>query len=541
MKLIRAIVSSSASVAFAFSAFAGGKDALPHHPLDSLARPPHHVKQAKTHSTLSPYGYTVQQIKHAYGFDQITGDGTGQTIAIVNAYGSPTLQSDLNTFCAAYGIPTTTLQIYYPQGAPQGTAYDWSLETTLDVQWAHAIAPGATIVVVIAKSATFANLLDAVDYAANLGAKQVSMSWGAPEFSSETSYDYHFNRPGISFFASSGDNGSVVEWPAASPLVTSVGGTSLQLDTQGNILSETAWSGSGGGTSIYEFRPGYQNGWNTTGGRGVPDVSYNGDPNTGFPVYLQDYYGAAGWMTVGGTSAGTPQWAALAALVNSTRTQALGAWNTALYSTAGTNYSQFFRDITTGSNGGYNATWSYDFVTGLGSPVASQFVPVAPSSTVAVVNGGFENPDVGSNSFGAFAYGPATSGGQAWTFQGNSGVSGNGSGFTGGNPGAPEGKQVAFLQMNTAVISQTLSFPAGGNYVLTLATALRVQWNQGPQTVEAYLDNNYVGSFSPWSGDYQSVSLPFSTTAGAHVLSFRGTTTQDGTAFIDNVAVTRQP
>ena len=323
----------------------------------------------------SPGGYSVTQIRKAYGFDKLSATGAGQTIAIVDAYGSTTLQSDLNNFCIAMGIPSTTLGIYYPQGKPSTANSGWALETALDVQWAHAIAPGAKIVVVIAKSASISNLLGAVDYAVkNLGAKQVSMSWGAAEFSGETSYDSHFNKSGVSFFAASGDNGSGVIWPAASPYVVAVGGTTLSLDANG-LASEVAWSGSGGGVSAYEKKPTYQSGWQSTTARTVPDVSYNANPSTGFPVYISNYNGSTGWITVGGTSAGAPQWAALQALVNSSRTSALNGVLTALYAVAGTTYSANFYDITLGNNGGYTTTLSYDYVTGLGSPNAAALVP----------------------------------------------------------------------------------------------------------------------------------------------------------------------
>ncbi|MCX6980618.1 MAG: S53 family peptidase [Verrucomicrobia bacterium] len=323
----------------------------------------------------SPGGYSVAQIRKAYGFDKLSAIGAGQTIAIVDAYGSTTLQNDLNNFCIAMGIPSTTLGIYYPQGKPRTADSGWALETALDVQWAHAIAPGAKIVVVIAKSASISNLLGAVDYAVkNLGAKQVSMSWGAAEFSGETSYDSHFNKSGVSFFAASGDNGSGVIWPAASPYVVAVGGTTLSLDANG-IASEVAWSGSGGGVSAYETKPTYQSGWQATTKRTTPDVSYNANPSTGFPVYISNYNGSTGWITVGGTSAGAPQWAALQALVNSSRTSALNGVLTAIYGVAGSAYSADFYDITVGNNGGYTTTLSYDYVTGLGSPNAGVLVP----------------------------------------------------------------------------------------------------------------------------------------------------------------------
>lgn len=336
------------------------------------ARPPLHFRPA---FSSAPAGYAPVQLAHAYGFDKITGNGGGQTIAIVDAYGSGTIQNDLNIFCATYGLPATTVQILYPGGKPRRSNSGWALETSLDVEWAHAMAPGARILLVVAKTASFSDLLAAVDAAVNAGAKQVSMSWGGNEFSSETSYDYHFNVAGVTFTASSGDSGSGVEWPAASPYVVGVGGTTLSLDGSGNVLSETAWSGSGGGISAYETRPGFQNGWQSASGRGIPDVSYDADPNTGVSVYIGNYNGSSGWITVGGTSAGAPQWAALFALANAARSASLSATDITVYTLANANYAGDFRDITSGSNGGFSALTRYDFVTGLGSPLAGSLVP----------------------------------------------------------------------------------------------------------------------------------------------------------------------
>ncbi len=336
------------------------------------ARPPIHFRPF---ISPSPSGYTPAQMRHAYGFDQLAGNGAGQIIAIVDAYGSPTIQNDLNVFCSTFGLPTVTVEVYYPQGKVRQINSGWALETSLDVEWAHAIAPGARIALVVAKSASLSNLLGAVNYAVGLGAKQVSMSWGASEFSSETSYDSYFNHAGVTFLASSGDSGAGVIWPAASPNVTAVGGTSLVLNSTGTVSSETAWSGSGGGISAYEALPSYQNGWLAAAGRGVPDVSYDADPNTGVPVYISDYNNTAGWFTVGGTSAGSPQWAALFALTNASRSSSVSSSNPALYATATANYAADFRDITVGNNGAYSASVGYDLVTGLGSPLANQLVP----------------------------------------------------------------------------------------------------------------------------------------------------------------------
>jgi subtilase family serine protease len=353
--------------------FAQNDNASLRRPDDIEARPPIHI-QPYLYS--SPAGYAPAQIRHAYGVDQLSGDGAGQTIAIVDAYGNPNVQADLNTFCLDYGLPPVSVSVQYPQGKVARTDSGWALETNLDVQWAHAIAPKANIVLVVAKSASLSNLLSAVDTAVKLGAKVVSMSWGGSEFSSEASYDSHFNKSGVTFVASSGDNGAGVMWPAASPYVLAVGGTTLSLDQQGNVASETAWSGSGGGVSAYEVRPGYQQGWSTYAGRAVPDVSYNANPNSGVSVYISNYNGSTGWITVGGTSAGAPQWAGLLALTNAARTAPLGAAaNGAIYSCATTAYLTDFRDVSSGSNGLYTSGANFDLVTGLGSPVASQLVP----------------------------------------------------------------------------------------------------------------------------------------------------------------------
>jgi subtilase family serine protease len=322
-------------------------------------------------SSYAVAGMTPAQARKAYGFDQIAGTGAGQTIAIVDAYGSPTIQNDLAVFNAQFGLPSANLQVVTVGCAPPNCPTDpsgggWALETALDVAWAHAIAPDAKILLVVAKDSYISSLLAAVDYATNNGATVVSMSWGAGEFSSQSNYDYHFKpsgpQGGITYTASSGDGGHAVSWPAASPAVVAVGGTYLALGADGSYLTEAGWSGSGGGVSLYSPVPTYQQ---TLGkiGRAVPDVSYNGDPNSGFAVYS-----AGNWYIVGGTSAGAPQWAGLFALVKQ-------SGPAALYPLATNGY----RDITSGTNGTCGADCTafagYDLVTGLGSPRANSLVP----------------------------------------------------------------------------------------------------------------------------------------------------------------------
>jgi subtilase family serine protease len=345
--------------------------------------------------------YTPDQIRHAYGFDQVTADGNGQTIAIVDAYGSSSIQDDLDSFCSQFGIGdrlTFEFVIDYPQGTPSANA-GWAEETSLDVEWAHAIAPKAKIVLVVAKSASFSDLLGAVDRAVSLGATVVSMSWGGSEFAGETSYDSHFNHPGVTFVASAGDSGEDVEWPAASPYVVGVGGTSLYLNLYRTRSSEIAWSGSGGGISQYESAPAWQSAWSGLAKRCVPDVSYLADPNTGVLVVYQ-----GNLYVFGGTSVGAPQWAALVALLKAP----LASADATLYSvawTANTINPSYFYDITSGNNGrdiDDYAIGGYDLVTGLGSPVANGLVPalsgwsppadfaltVSPSSQTVTVGSG---------------------------------------------------------------------------------------------------------------------------------------------------------
>src|SRR5216684_166952 len=349
---------------FADSVSIGG----PHRP--GHARPPLHLNLTPAASV----SYTPAQIRHAYGFDQVAATGAGQKIAIVDAYGNASIQNDLDMFCSRFGLSSTTVQIL---GNNTSSDASWAMETALDVEWAHVVAPGATIILSVAGSSSVADLLAAVDAAVNAGATVVSMSWGGPEFAGMSTYDSHFNRPNVTFTASSGDNGAGVEWPAVSPYVIGVGGTSLYLDANGNRSSETAWSGSGGGISSYYTEPAYQTGWQTSNRRGVPDVSYLADPNTGVLVYDSVN---GGWFVVGGTSASAPQWAALIALANELRVNSgsapLSSPQSVLYALAQgsttvpyTINPAYFYDVSQGNNGGYNAAPRYDFVTGLGSPV----------------------------------------------------------------------------------------------------------------------------------------------------------------------------
>jgi subtilase family serine protease len=280
-------------------------------------------------------GLTPAQLTAAYGLDSITfstgsgtvkGDGTGQVIALIEAYHDPTLRSDLMTFDREFNLPDPP-QLIVANQAGGITNSGWALEESMDVEWAHAIAPGAIILVVEAHSQSRQSLIAAVNAARHTpGTVAISMSWGFNETATEAMYNSVFTTPpghrGITFFAASGDSGQPggAEWPAVSPTVVSVGGTTLNLSFSGNYQSETAWVDSSGGLSRFEREPGFQRLVQGTGKRGTPDVAFDGDPDTGVRVYQSSLYSSQGsWEVVGGTSLGAPAWAAIIAIADQGR------------------------------------------------------------------------------------------------------------------------------------------------------------------------------------------------------------------------------
>lgn len=322
--------------------------------------------------TKYPKGVSPDQIKKVYNLPKTGGHGT---IAIIDAYNDKTMENDLSVFDKTYNLSDcTTKNRCFEQhlmDKNESTNFGWTGETALDVEWAHAIAPDAKILLVEAKTPSGANLLSAIDYAASRAdVVAVSMSWGGGETVEEKNLDSHFiSKYGAVFFASSGDDGWGASWPAASPNVVAVGGTSLSFKNDGSLNRETAWSGSGGGVSIYEKQPSFQKNYSipkANGMRAIPDVSYNADPQSGFSTYSNGK-----WFVVGGTSAAAPQWAAIQSL-------GLSANNDKLYSDKTLNsYSDYFRDIVSGKNGDCKyycqAAKHYDYITGLGSPVTTKF------------------------------------------------------------------------------------------------------------------------------------------------------------------------
>jgi subtilase family serine protease len=364
------------------------------HPI-SFMRPSYQIHHVEDSTTSGPptSAFAPAKIRHAYGFDLVSNQGAGQVIGIVDAYDDPNAEADLAVFDTQFNLPACTtsngcFRKVYGNGHKPSANSNWSVEIALDVEWAHAIAPGAKIVLVEAPSNSLSDLLKAVDTAVQNGASVVSMSWTSGEFSGETSLDNYFASNSVTFFAASGDDGTGVAYPAASPFVLGVGGTSLVLDANGNYKSETAWNGSGGGLSSVEHEPLYQSQFgipdDSHGRRGAPDVSYNSNPGTGYAVYDSvGISGASGWFQVGGTSAASPQWAALVAIANSMRVAErkanLGSTSTILYALAKANIGTYFHPVTQGTNGSCgimcDAEPGYDYVTGLGTPPASVLIP----------------------------------------------------------------------------------------------------------------------------------------------------------------------
>jgi hypothetical protein len=332
-------------------------------------------------------GYSPADLRHAYGIDQvlfpggIQGDGTGQTIAIVVADFSPTMSSDLHQFDVEYGLPDPTFTLI-PAASGGHAGGGWPSECAIDVEMAHAMAPGASIVVIDTPTGSMADLLGGVKLALDYDPSVVSMSWGAAEFAGETSFDAAFTgHTGVTFVAASGDNGAL-QWPAISPNVVGVGGTSLSLDSAGNYASEVAWSNSGGGVSQFEPQPSYQNGVVSQSNlfRAGPDVALDADPNRPVSIY---YQGA--WFHAGGTSVAAPMFAGLIAIADQGRalkglapldgpTQTLPM----LYSLP----SSDFHGITVNDQGQSLGT-GYNLVTGRGSPVGNLLVPALADQPVA--------------------------------------------------------------------------------------------------------------------------------------------------------------
>jgi subtilase family serine protease len=365
--------------------------------------------------------YSPQEIRRAYGVNQLLqrgDDGKGETIVIFDSFGSPTIASDLAHFDAGYGLPAPpSFKILAPLGTAHSLA--WAGEVTLDVEWAHAMAPDASIVLMTSPvnetegvhGMPQFNALE--NYALDHHLGQVfSQSWGATENTLFTpagrpifgEFEATYARAaatGVTVLASTGDSGSAgyktlktfypfpaVEFPASSPLVTAVGGTRLTASTKGVYQSEKVWNSDGGagGGGISQFfkEPSYQKSLPAAtqkklgGHRGIPDISWNADPNTPVLIYMSaKVAGQAGYYGVGGTSEGSPDWAGLVADLDQATGHPLGLLNTTLYTLG--KAGSAFHDVTVGNNGlngvkGYSAAKGWDLASGFGSPNVNALV-----------------------------------------------------------------------------------------------------------------------------------------------------------------------
>jgi len=329
-------------------------------------------------------------------------------IALVDAFDNPNAGSDLAFFSSYWGLPaakysrvlanssfgTLNGRTASCSGTPAGNT-GWGLEEDLDIEWAHAMAPQARIILVEACSNSLNDLYYAEQVAgikvSGWGGGDISNSWGTGEYSTEIGTDddvfYRYYWQNISYFASAGDSGWGAQYPSSSPWVVSAGGTTVNRDANGNYLNQSCWSGSGGGVSAYELWQSPPNILNGMGpwadyqypiagqtARQTPDLSFDADPNSG--VWVYDTYGYGGWVVVGGTSVASPS---LAGIVNGANNQLGQAPNIGGHYTteednliydqlfAHTAYPANFTDITTGSNG-VSAVVGYDQCTGVGTP-----------------------------------------------------------------------------------------------------------------------------------------------------------------------------
>ncbi len=402
--------------------------------------------------------YDPYQMRHAYSIDKLIAagyTGSGKTIVIVDAFQSPNIVAELNAFDAQWELPGLNgLGGAHHAGlgtfkeiAPGGlTAFDstnpdmigWAEEISLDVEWAHAIAPGASIVLDLARSDQDADILAATRYAVdhNLG-DIISQSFGENEscvdpaiLTGEHQVFAAATLKGMTIFASSGDEGAAQQtcdgnsWvkaassPASDPLVTGVGGTELHAadycltslgcnpkanPAPGTYQGEIAWNefdgnaATGGGYSVLYREPSYQQSAVSGKQRGVPDVSYNAAVLHGVLTYLDipdtipaDGGDLTGWWLFGGTSAGSPQWSAITAIADQKANHVLGFINSALYEIGASpqTYASALHDIRIGNNSvvqydingnpvsvqGFKAGKGWDATTGLGSPTADQLV-----------------------------------------------------------------------------------------------------------------------------------------------------------------------
>jgi subtilase family serine protease len=316
-------------------------------------------------ATTAPSGYGPADLVSAYA---LPGTTSNALIAIVDAYGYSSAEADLGVYRSQFGLPacTTANGCFRKVNQTGGTRYPrdntgWSQESALDLDMASAMCPSCRIVLVEANSTSYADLAAAVNEAAALGATVISNSYGGGENGTSGS-ESAYNHAGVTITASSGDSGYGVEFPASSPHVVAVGGTSLRRDGSARGWNETVWNGAGSGCSAVYAKPTWQTDTGCSN-RAVADVSAIADPNTGVAVYGPSSSRRSSWMVFGGTSVAAPLIAGVFAAANN------GGGAQGLYNNAGA-----LNDVTSGSNGSCGGSYlctagaGYDGPTGLGTP-----------------------------------------------------------------------------------------------------------------------------------------------------------------------------
>lgn len=318
----------------------------------------------------APGGLNPADLQSAYNLPSATA-GSGQTVAIVDAFDDPNAESDLATYRSQFGLaPCTTANgCFRKVDQNGGTKFPrsdsgWAEEISLDLDMVSAICPNCHILLVEASTNSLTNLGTAVNRAALMGANAISNSYGGGESSGEVSNDTSFYKhAGIAVTASSGDSGFGPQFPAASQFVTAVGGTSLTRASNTRGWTETTWNGAGSGCSGFIAKPA----WQTDSGcsrRTIADVSAVADPNTGVSVF--DTFRVSGWLVFGGTSVSSPIIASVYALAGNASSTNFGSFP---YS-----HTSSLNDVTSGSNGSCGGTYlctagaGYDGPTGLGTP-----------------------------------------------------------------------------------------------------------------------------------------------------------------------------
>ncbi|WP_241968500.1 putative Ig domain-containing protein [Streptomyces sp. ICBB 8177] len=502
----------------------------------------------------SPAGYGPSQLQSAYNLASAAASGgSGQTVAIVDAYDDPNAASDLATYRSQFGLPACGSGCFTkvnengqtsPLPSPAPSSDDWTGEESLDFDMVSAICPNCHILLVEADQPSDSDLGTAVNTAVSMGAKYVSNSYGGSEDSSQTSEDtQYYDHPGVAVTASAGDSGYGAEYPAASQYVTSVGGTSLKTASNSRGWSESVWStssseGTGSGCSAYDPKPSWQKDTGCSK-RTIADVSAVADPATGVAVY-DSYNGNGGWNEYGGTSASSPIIASVYALAG---TPASGT-TPASYPYS---HTSSLNDVTSGSNGSCSPSYlctagtGYDGPTGLGTPngTAAFTSGTSTGNTVTVTNPGNQSTRSGT-AVSLQINASDSAGGQTLTYSATglpAGLSINSSsGLITGTPTTTGSSNVTVTVKDSTGASGTTTF----TWTVTAATGNTVTvTNPGSQSTAVgtavSLQINASDSASGQTLTYSATGLPAGLSINSSTGVISGTPTAAGTS---NVTVT---